>query len=176
MLGGSLRLYPTNLHASILFSLLVAEVVVLGGCGQSIVGGGRKSDTIPTIRQGVYGYVKFCEGDFMPTSPPDPSRGTITPVARSIVIHTSTRFDSATAVGYSAFYREIFTPEVAEASSNGRGFFQIELPVGSYSLFVVEDSLFYANGGDGQGHLCPATVFSDSLTFVELNITYRASF
>ena len=165
-----------NSHMGIVLFVLVAAVVAVGGCDQSTVGDGQSLDTIPTIRQGVYGYVKFWEGDFMPTVPPAPSRGTITPVARPIVVHTPTGFDSVTQVGYSPFYREIFTPQVATTNSNAKGFFQIELPVGSYSFFVVEDSLFYANGSDGQGHLWPATVYADSLTFVELNVTYRATF
>jgi len=154
----------------------IAIVMAFGKCDQSMVGERSSNDTIPTIRQGVYGYVEFWEGDFMPTVPPAPSRGTITPVERGIVVHTPTRFDSVTPVGYSAFYTEIFTPRVAETSSNGRGFFQVELPPGSYSFFVIENSLFYANGGDGQGHLWPVTVLRDSLSFVKLNITYMATF
>jgi hypothetical protein len=160
---------------SLSFVALVA-VMVVGGCDQSTVIEGISNDTIPTIRQGVYGYVEFWEGDFMPTWPPGTSRGTITPVPRQIVVHLPTRFDSAQQVDYSGFYSRIFTPRVAVTRSNARGFFQVELPVGSYSFFVVENSLFYANGGDGQGHLWPVTGWGDSLSFVKLAITYRATF
>jgi hypothetical protein len=151
-------------------------VMTLGDCDQPTNVGGSSNDTIPSIRQGAYGYVYFWEGDFMPTYPPRSSSGTITPVERIIVVHTPTRFDSVSQVDNSAFYSEIFTPRIAEARSNASGFFQVELPPGSYSFFVIENSLYYANGSDGQGHLWPVTVLRDSLSFVKLNITYKASF
>jgi hypothetical protein len=40
----------------------------------------------------------------------------------------------------------------------------------------MEGSLYYANGSDDQGYLCPVTVWKDSLTFMHLNITYKATF
>ena len=134
------------------------------------------ADTIPTIHQGVYGRIYFWEGDFMPMIYPDSARGRITPVQRTVVVHTPTRFDSVDQADYSPFYREILTPRAGTTSSNSAGFFQIELAPGRYSFFVVEESMYYANGGDGYGYLCPATVVKDSLTYTVLNITYKASF
>ena len=133
-------------------------------------------DSTPSIRQGVYGFVEFWEGDFMPTYPPTSHSGTIRPVVRTIVIHTATRFDSVARVGYSAFCSDIYTRRVATTISNQLGFFQAELPPGKYSLFAIEDSLFYANGGDGQGYLCPVTIKQDSLSFMRFTITYKATF
>lgn len=129
----------------------------------------------PTTHQGVYGYVRFWEGNFMPKVTPVLSRGTITTVERTIVVHTPTRTDSVIQA-LPAFYSAILTPRVAATSSNASGFFQVELPPGSYSLFVVEDTLFYANGLDAEGHLWPVTVTANSFTYVELNIVYRATF
>ena len=133
-------------------------------------------DSTPSIRQGVYGHVEFWEGDFMPTYPPSSHRGTIRPVVRTFVVYTATRFDSVAHVGYSAFYSDIYTRRVATTTSNTLGFFQVELPPGKYSFFVIEDSLFYANGGDGEGFLCPVTVKQDSLSFLRFTITYKATF
>jgi hypothetical protein len=132
-------------------------------------------DTIPSIKQGVYGTVSFWKGNFMPTYPTT-SGGSITPVVRKIVVHIPTTMDFVDAVDYSTFYRAISTPEVGSTMSNSKGFFQIELPPGRYSFFIVEGSLFYASGSDGYGYLWPATVFKDSLTRLELNITYMATF
>ncbi len=134
------------------------------------------TDTIPTIHQGVYGKVYFWQGDFMPTVPPAPPRGSITPVKRTVVVHVPTRADSVEQVNYSAFYRAILTQRIGLTTSNDAGFYQIELPPGRYSFFIVEDTLFYANGGDGYGYILPATVVQDSLTKLDINITYKATF
>jgi len=163
---------------SMVSSLAISVVVVMAfsNCDQSTDANKSSNDTIPSIRQGVYGYVEFWEGDFMPTVPSETCGGSITPVERTIEIHTPTRFDAGNQVDYSAFYWKLFTPCIAKTSSNAKGFFQVELPPGFYSIFVIENSLYYANGGDGQGYLCPVTVFKDSLSFVKLNITYKATF
>jgi len=134
------------------------------------------TDTIPTIRQGVYGYVKFCEGDFMPLYPPVGNVGTIRPVERSIVVHLATRFDAVNQVGSPEFCSEIPTLRVAQTRSNAQGFFQVELSLGTYSLFVIENLLFYAQATDENGYLSSITVSRDSLSYVELNITYKATF
>jgi len=157
-------------------AISVAVVMVFSNCDQSTDANKSSNDTIPSIRQGVYGYVEFWEGDFMPTVLPEISGGTITPVERTIEIHAPTRFDAGSQLDYTAFYRKLFTPCVAKTSSNAKGFFQVELPPGYYSFFVIENSLYYANGVDGQGYLCPVTVLKDSLSFVKLNITYKATF
>ncbi len=169
-----------NPFARIIPSTAVAAIAMLAlsGCDKvtETLPPPTGTDTIPTIQQGVYGRVYFWEGDFMPVVPPAPPRGTITPVQRTLVVHTPTRFDSVEQVNYSAFYRRILTQRIGTTASNSAGFFQIPLAPGRYSFFVVEDSLFYANGGDGLGFLLPVTVVQDSLTRLDINITYKATF
>ena len=127
------------------------------------------SDQI-TITQGVWGNVWFWEGNFMPCVP----SGTITPVVREIYVHSLTSLDSVSQIGYSPFYSEIYTQLIAITESNSTGFFEIALPPGRYSLFVREDSLFYANSFDGEGNILPATVVEDSVTKTQINIDYLA--
>ena len=127
------------------------------------------SDQI-TISQGVWGNVWFWEGDFQPVE----ITGTITPVVREIYVHTLTPVDSVNQVSYSPFYYEIYTQLVAVTTSNRTGFFEVTLPPGRYSFFVKEDSLFYANLFDGEGNILPATVVEDSVTQIQIDITYRA--
>jgi len=161
-----------------ILGLFVTGVVLLQSC-DLLTGIGvppAVPDSTPTIKQGVYGYVEFWDGDFMPTIPPASGRGKITPVARTLVVHTATRFDSVVQVGYSPFYSSINTQRVATTSTNELGFFQVELPPGEYSFFVIEDSLYYANGTDGEGYICPVIVRKDSVSFLRFNITYKATF
>ena len=73
------------------------------------------------------------------------------------------------------FYRQVNTPWVATVWSDTDGFFVAALKPGRYSLFAVEDSLLYANGFDGVGHIYPVYVDSEQTTSVVFNITYRAT-
>ncbi|MEN8192728.1 MAG: hypothetical protein ABFS12_07910 [Bacteroidota bacterium] len=127
--------------------------------------------TEPTIHQGVWGFVKFWEGDFMP-----PAAGSITPVERNVLIYELTSIEEVEKVGYSPFYNSINTDLIASRQSNSKGFFQIELPEGEYSIFILEDSLFYSNSFDGYGNINPFKVEKDSLAKIEFDITYNATF
>ena len=125
-----------------------------------------------TISQGIWGNVWFWEGDFQPIC----IQGKITPVAREVCIYKGTPIDSVIRFQNSfTFFTEIKTTLVKVTRSNSTGFFEAELPPGAYSLFIKEDSLFYANGGDNQ-YILPAYVSGDSLTKVQIDITYKAVF
>ena len=126
-----------------------------------------------TISQGVWGNVWFWEGDFMPII--DPKYAKITPVVRNIFIYEATRFDSVIRdSGSYSFIKSINSNFVAEITSDKDGFFQINLPPGKYSFFVKEDSLFFANGTDGDGYIMPAEVIADKVTKRQININYKA--
>ena len=55
------------------------------------------------------------------------------------------------------------------------GFFQTELPVGKYTIAIVENGKLYANGGDGLGGLSPFT-HTNGQTNVNVTLTYKAVF
>jgi hypothetical protein len=130
----------------------------------------------PSIQQGVWGFVKFWEGDFMPVYPSGSTSGSIAPVERQIYVFEKTHFSKAEGSSGGGFYKKINTTQIDSTTSNEKGFFQFFLPTGEYSLFVKEDSLYYSNSGDGQGNIFPFTVKKDSLSKVEFNITYKATY
>jgi hypothetical protein len=126
-----------------------------------------------TIVQGVWGTVRLWEGDFMPPFP----TGTITPVQREICVYEATRYDSVEQiVGSGGFYKSIFTKRVARTKSNAKGFYEVALPPGRYSVFVLEDTLFYSNEGDGAGYLTPVTVLAGKTTERRIDISSGAAF
>ena len=133
-----------------------------------------RNDDKVTIEQGIWGDVWFLEGDFMPMCP----SGTITPVAREIRVHVLTHRDDVVEgpIAYAPFYSEINSDLVATIYSGTDGFFEVELPPGQYSLFVVEDTLFYAYRFDGQGHINPVEVLEDEVTEILFNIDYEATY
>ena len=110
----------------------------------------------------------------MPTTDPGGSSGRITPVVRTVYVYELTNIQQVDQVMYSPFYRAIYSNLVDSVQSDITGFFQCSLDSGRYSFFIREDSLYYANGFDGDGNIFPATVKPDSLTKVQIDITYKA--
>lgn len=128
-----------------------------------------------TIRQGVWGDVLFWEGDFMPSTDPLPSRGRIEPVIRDVYIYKATTQNQVRPRYTGPFYEEIDAELVKVVRSDVSGFYQAELDTGLYSLFVKEDTLFYANSFDSEGYIQPVRIFPDSVSNLQIDITYRSS-
>lgn len=155
--------------------LLVTLGLIILGCNKSVTSPKPPSDNSEkvTIKQGVWGNVEFWDGNFMPTTDYS-SDGTVTPVVRDIYVYEATRFDSLGISRSFGFWRNIPSKLITTARSDGSGFFQVELAAGKYSFFVLEDSLYYANLIDSDGHVQSATVTLDHVTRREININYRA--
>ncbi len=124
-----------------------------------------------SISQGVWGNVWFWEGNFMPII--DPSRAKVTPVVREIFIYEATN-DSMVEPPYGTFYKNINSNLIATTRSDADGFFQISLAPGKYSFFVKEDTLFYANLWDNEGHIQSAIVVENNVTKRQIDINYNA--
>jgi len=118
----------------------------------------------------MWGDVWFWEGDFMPPC----AKGTVSAVRREVRIHQLSSLSDV--LGSGPFYRQVNTPLVATTWSDEDGFFQAAVPAGIYSVFVVEDSLLYANSFDGHMNIFPVKVDSDLVTPVLFNISYRATY
>ena len=127
------------------------------------------------VPQGIAGTVRFHEGDFMP-GPETRARGSMTPVRRELRIHHAAGQDSVVPAGEGGFFSRVLTPLAGTTVSDDSGRFAISLPPGRYSVFVVEDSLLYANLFDGRGYVFPVTVLPDSVAHVRVDITYRATY
>ncbi|OGU77796.1 MAG: hypothetical protein A2V93_10995 [Ignavibacteria bacterium RBG_16_34_14] len=126
-----------------------------------------------SISQGVWGNVWFWEGNFMPIIDPDHAK--ITPVVREIFIYEATN-DSMVEPPYGTFHTKINSNLIATTYSDEDGFFQISLAPGKYSFFVKEDTLYYANRWDGEGHILSAIVTENNVTKNQIDITYKATF
>jgi hypothetical protein len=121
------------------------------------------------IDQGITGLVQFWEGNFMPPS----SQGQILPVRREIRVHEPTNLSQVEILG-GGFYEEVDTPLVGVVWSDENGHFEIPLEPGTYSLFVIENGLYYANGNDGPGFIWPVEVRPDVVSNVVFKIDYKA--
>jgi hypothetical protein len=130
----------------------------------------ERNDDRVTISQGVWGDVWYWEGNFMPVCP----TGTVQAVVREMRIHALASSSDVEHTEHGAFYSKVNTPLIATVWSGSNGFFQATLPAGTYSVFAVEqDSLLYANGFDGEGHIYPVEVKDGKAAGIRFDITYR---
>ncbi len=70
----------------------------------------------------------------------------------------------------------IKTALAAKTCSNAKGYFELALPIGKYSVFVLEPEGLYANYFDGQGNINPVEVMKCSLTNNNISVTNKAAF
>jgi len=149
-------------------------ILVLAGCSLERTGGPDAPVPAP-IRQGISGTVEFWEGDFMPTVYPQVPTGTVTSVVREVRIHEATSMSEVAVSSPGGFFSEVRTPLVAAVESADDGTFAVNLPAGTYSLFVVEDGRFYANRMS-QEFIQPVTVKREEVTPVRVKIDYLAAY
>jgi hypothetical protein len=135
-----------------------------------------KNDEKVTISQGVWGNIWFWEGNHMPSTDENTSTGTITPVERVIYIYEATTTADVTAAQDASFYSKIDTALITTTSSDSDGFYEATLPPGSYSIFIKENDLFYANSFTGNGEINLVTIEQDSVQKYQIDITYQAAF
>jgi len=165
----------SNSLSRFLFVLFLLQL----SCNKGVEANGAREKYPPdnkelvTITQGIWGNVWFWEGDFQPFS-----WGKITAVSRKIYFYEATRWDSVEPPN-GDWYRKINSMIVDSALSTANGFYQITLQPGEYSIFVKEDTSYYANWfsvRSGLWYILPVPVSKDSVTKFQIDITYKAAF
>lgn len=155
--------------------MIIFLIFLVYACSDNLIGIVYPPDNSKkvTITEGVWGNVWFWEGNFMPVSPD----GKITPVVREIYIHEATPHASVIrdSIRY-PFIKTINSKYITKTVSDKDGFFQITLLPGKYSFFVKEDSLFFANITDRDGHLMSAEVDTNQIVKRQIDIDYRAAY
>ncbi len=127
-----------------------------------------------TITDGVWGTVSSIEGNCMP--PTQPSICTHCPVKRVVQFYQYTLVVNAVSFNNSTVFFDSFKSLlIAQAVSDDDGFFQLNIPTGTYSVVIIENGKLYANARDGIGGLNPMTFVSGIQKF-DLTMTYKATF
>ncbi len=96
------------------------------------------------------------------------------PVIREIVVYQLTNISDVK--NTDGIFSGIKTALVAKTRSNAKGYFELALPVGRYSVFVAEKQGLYANYFNGKGSINPVEVFKDSLVNKDMIISNKAFF
>ncbi|WP_158859710.1 carboxypeptidase-like regulatory domain-containing protein [Lunatibacter salilacus] len=126
--------------------------------------------------QGIHGQLFWVEGNLMPQATEDgsgpteqnPRQG----VQRTVKIHSLTHIDQLSIGDY--LIGTIQTPEIASFETDPDGSFRIELPIGKYSLFTVEQDGFFANIFDSENHINPVEVKAGEWSRFDIIINYKA--
>jgi len=103
----------------------------------------------PTINQGVYGKVVLYSGNCMPGA----GGCKTSSVSRSIYIREPVSMENMKST-----YLKDKTTLVKTIESNNNGFYQVELPPGTYSVFVEDEGKEYCNHFGGLGEVCQITI------------------
>ncbi|MVN21681.1 hypothetical protein [Mucilaginibacter arboris] len=124
------------------------------------------------VKQGICGTVLLKQGNQMP----GPGRAIANgqPVIREIVIYKLTNISEVK--NSNGIFSAIKTAWVAKTTSNAKGWFEVALPAGQYSVFIIEKEGLYANYFNGKGSINPVEVLPDSLTHKDIYISNKAVF
>jgi|GEM_PF-803855 len=129
-----------------------------------------------TITEGIWGTLLQREGDCMPKESLvyNWNRCRTFPVQREILVYEYTLwFEDTELSSFSpTFFETVFTKLIAKTTCDKEGFFELALEPGKYSVFIRENGMLYADGGDGQGGVCPVVVEPDNVSEVALVLNY----
>jgi YD repeat-containing protein len=76
---------------------------------------------------------------------------------------------------FGEFYDSFSTRLIKEFETDDNGFFQVDIPVGRYTITVVENGKLYTFGWDQYGGISSVT-FAGGKQKADLTLTYEASF
>lgn len=125
-----------------------------------------------TSRQGIEGQVVLVSGNQMPS--PDRPPGQPQGIKTTLYIYQLTDLNQVSRVGQSAFYSNINTQLVKKIETGENGYFKVKLPPGQYSVFLMKDTLFYANRFDDKNNIAPVAVESRQMTKIEVKMDHSA--
>lgn len=127
------------------------------------------------IIQGIEGNILLREGNWMlgPDMNPEQKGSS---VQREVYVYELTNVSQTTPSEERVFFSDIKTKLVKKITSSPDGCFKVSLPVGRYSLFVLEEGKLYANRFDEEMHIFPVLVEDGHLTYVQLIIDHKASY
>ncbi|PRY13244.1 hypothetical protein CLV24_106159 [Pontibacter ummariensis] len=121
------------------------------------------------VTGGIAGTLTLKEGNCMPIVNRNSCKEY--PVKRGIVLYPYLTLQDVEMKNYT-FYTPISAKPLLTTETDAEGFYEIEMPAGVYSIFILEDGQLYANGLDGQGGINPVVVEAGSVNKVNLRLDY----
>ena len=147
-----------NIFLALLFTLLLGSITALKPAGIK--------------KQGIEGYLYKVSGNQMPS--PDIKPAAPKGIKGSLHIYELTNISQAARKEGSPFYTSVTTRLIKKIQTNSKGYFNVQLAPGKYSIFIKKDTVLYANRFDGQNNIAPVEVKAGKMTRVELKMDFDA--
>lgn len=131
----------------------------------------------PIILQGIKGNVQLITGNQMPSpnNTGSPKNGA-NPYPTTVFFYEPTNINQVIRVNQGPLYNIINTKLVSTVKTDSTGAFIANLPIGTYSVFVQVDKLFFANNFDIRNNISLVTVEANKLTEINILVNNNASY
>lgn len=128
-----------------------------------------------SLKQGLYGNIYWLQGNMMP-SPDEPTKTTNgRPIERQVNIYEVATVKDV--IGQAPLFTKVNTKLVKSVKSNGKGFYECELPIGRYSIFTVEEKEgFFANSFNDEEEINVIEIKDREKIRLDININYKAAY
>ena len=156
------QITPTEMKNNVFRALLFASLL---GCLAAF-------RPITNKKQGIEGYLYKVSGNQMPS--PDKKPAPPLGIKGTLYVYELTNVSQAVKKPGSSFYSSVSTKLIKKVQTNNKGYFNIQLAAGRYSVFIKKDSVLYANRFDTQNNITPVEVKAGKMTKVEMRMDYNA--
>jgi hypothetical protein len=123
---------------------------------------------------GIRGYVYEVTGNQMPS--PDEPRSAPRGIRTEVFIYELAGQSEVVGTDRPGFYKEVKTRLVKKTKTNEKGYFEVFLRPGTYSVFTKVDSVFYANMFDQNMKIYPVVVEYKKMTDVVIKQDHKAAY
>ncbi|HEY4285735.1 MAG TPA: hypothetical protein VGN00_01435 [Puia sp.] len=72
--------------------------------------------------------------------------------------------------GSSPYYQAVLTHLIRQVDTDDKGYFQVALPPGTYSVFTKKGDLFYATQRDEKNNIAPVKVLPGKITRIQCSV------
>jgi hypothetical protein len=70
----------------------------------------------------------------------------------------------------SPYYKAVLTHLIRQVDTDDKGYFQVALPPGTYSVFTKNGDLFYATQRDEKNNIAPVKVLPGKITRIQCSV------
>ena len=126
------------------------------------------------VKQGINGVVQTVSGNQMPSV--DQKRAAPKGFPTTVFFYEPTNISQITRHDHQPLYNTILTKLISTVETDSTGAFTAALPVGTYSVFVQVDKLFFANNFDIRNNISLVSVEVGKLTEIKILVNNNAAY